>query len=48
MVATEAPEILKSPVRYEPPRLDELGDVVDLMRGTAADDTADMQTAKYW
>ena len=33
---------------YEPPTLDELGGVVELTRGTAADDTADMTTAKYW
>jgi hypothetical protein len=33
---------------YEPPRLDELGDVVTLTNGTADDDTADMATAKYW
>lgn len=48
MAATEVPEVLESPVRYEPPRLDEMGDVVALTRGTAADDTADMKTAKYW
>jgi hypothetical protein len=48
MAATEVPKVLESPVRYEPPRLDEMGDVVDLTRGTAADDTADMKTAKYW
>ncbi|MGQ0838005.1 lasso RiPP family leader peptide-containing protein [Actinokineospora sp.] len=48
MAATGTPEIVESPVRYEPPRLDELGDVVELTQGSAADDTADMQTAKYW
>lgn len=34
--------------QYEPPRLDEVGDVVELTRGTAADDTADMKTSKYY
>jgi hypothetical protein len=33
---------------YETPVLTELGGVVDLTNGTAADDTADMATAKYW
>ncbi|PWK83216.1 hypothetical protein C8D88_111101 [Lentzea atacamensis] len=33
---------------YEAPELIELGGVVDLTNGTAADDTADMATAKYW
>jgi hypothetical protein len=35
-------------VAYQPPRLDELGDVVALTKGQAADDTADMNTARYW
>lgn len=34
--------------KYEAPELIELGGVVDLTNGTAADDTADMATAKYW
>lgn len=38
----------ESQVQYEPPTFDELGDVVELTRGTAAEDTADMKTAKYW
>jgi hypothetical protein len=48
VAATEVPDALESPVQYEPPRLDEMGDVVELTRGTAADDTADAKTAKYW
>lgn len=35
-------------ISYEPPTLVEVGDAVDLTRGTAADDTADMNTARYW
>lgn len=38
----------ESQVQYEPPCLDELGDVVELTMGAAADDTADMATRKYW
>lgn len=48
MVTGEVPHDSESRVQYEPPTLDEIGDVVELTRGTAADDTADMKTSKYW
>ncbi|MBM7771766.1 hypothetical protein JOD54_001970 [Actinokineospora baliensis] len=31
-----------------PPTLFAVGNVVELTRGTAEHDTADMQTARYW
>jgi len=33
---------------YAPPRLVVLGKVHDVVLGSAADDTADMNTARYW
>lgn len=33
---------------YCPPRLARLGTVREVVLGTAADDTADMNTARYW
>ncbi|MGH3625656.1 MAG: lasso RiPP family leader peptide-containing protein [Sciscionella sp.] len=48
MAASAFQSSSESEVQYEPPTLDELGEVVELTRGTAADDTADMKTAKYW
>jgi hypothetical protein len=33
---------------YAPPRMVVLGKVRDVVLGTAADDTADMNTARYW
>lgn len=48
MAASAVSTSTESEVQYEPPTLDEMGDVVELTRGTAADDTADMKTAKYW
>lgn len=38
----------ESQVQYESPRLDEMGSVVELTRGTETDDTADMKATKYW
>jgi hypothetical protein len=46
--SSSVPSKSESQVKYEPPRLDEVGDVVALTRGTAADDTADMKTSKYF
>ena len=48
MAASAFPSSSESEVQYESPIRDELGDVVELTMGTAADDTADMKTAKYW
>jgi hypothetical protein len=33
---------------YEAPQVTDLGDVAEVTLGTAADDTADMNTARYW
>lgn len=48
MTTGEVPHGPESQVRYEPPTLEEVGDVVELTRGTADADTADMKTSKYW
>lgn len=45
---SSVPDRSEPQAKYEPPRLDEVGDVVELTRGTAADDTADMKTSKYF
>lgn len=34
--------------RYERPRVADLGHVRDVVLGNAQDDTADMNTARYW
>lgn len=33
---------------YEPPELTDLGEVTELTLGSAASDTADMNTARYY
>lgn len=33
---------------YQTPQVTDLGDVTELTLGTAADDTADMNTARYY
>jgi hypothetical protein len=33
---------------YEPPELTDLGEVTEFTLGNAADDTADMNTARYY
>jgi len=48
MATGEVPHDSESRVEYEPSTLDEMGDVVELTRGTADFDTADMKTSKYW
>lgn len=48
MATGEVPHDSEPQAQYEPPTLDEVGDVVELTRGTASDDTADMKTSKYW
>jgi hypothetical protein len=40
--------VTDSTQQYEAPQVIELGNVVELTQGTAADDTADQATAKYW
>lgn len=48
MAASAVPVSTESEVQYEPPTLDEMGDVVELTRGSSYDDTADSKVSKYW
>jgi hypothetical protein len=47
MAASAVQSSSESEVRYEPPTFDEVGDVVELTRGTGSDDTADMKKYYY-
>lgn len=44
-MAMESPQVSEEPTPYEPPTLDELGDVVELTNGSATDNIRD---AKAW
>jgi hypothetical protein len=47
-MATSAIACSESGSQYEAPTFVELGNVVELTKGDADDDTADMATARYW